>query len=335
MRRVTGFHELAAQTGLPPGRACGLAWQAGRVLFIRRMGNARMNNLHGIILIIISMGFFAMEDMFIKQLSGSLPVWQILMVLGLAGSAILGAAAFAQRQNPFAPQAWTPVLVIRTLSDAASAMSFATALSLVDLSTVAAVFQTTPLVVTMGAAIFFREQVGWRRWSAIGVGFSGVLLIIRPGMDGFEPSALLVLLAVMTIAARDLLTRIVDFTVSSTVMSFQGFVSLIIAAAGLSVLTPGAAAAPDGTGQLMLAGAVATGIIGYFSLVVGMRIGEASVVTPFRYSRLLFSIAAGMFMFGERPDTLTLLGSSLIIGSGLYTFLRERRAARLSLAAAA
>lgn len=294
-----------------------------------------MNNLHGIILIIISMAFFAVEDMFIKQLSGGLPVWQILLILGIAGSLILWGAAQVQRQNIFAPEAWKPVLVLRTLADGASAMSFATALSLVDLSTVAAVFQTTPLVVTMGAAVFFKEQVGWRRWSAVAVGFSGVLLIIRPGMAGFDPAALLVLLAVLTIAARDLLTRIVDVTVPSTVMSFQGFVALLIAAAGLSVITPAAAVLPQAADWQMLGGAVLTGIIGYSALVVAMRVGEASVVTPFRYSRLLFSIAAGVFMFGESPDTLTLLGSSLIICSGLYTFLRERRLARAALAAAA
>lgn len=294
-----------------------------------------MNNLHGIILIIVSMAFFAIEDMFIKQLSGGLPVWQILAVLGAAGSLILWGAALVQRQNVFAPEAWKPVLILRTLCDGASAMSFATALSLVDLSTVAAVFQTTPLAVTMGAAVFFKEQVGWRRWSAVAVGFSGVLLIIRPGMAGFDPAALLVLLAVLTIAARDLLTRIVDVTVPSTVMSFQGFVALLIAAAGLSVITPSAAVLPQTSDWQMLAGAVLTGIIGYSALVVAMRVGEASVVTPFRYSRLLFSIAAGVFMFGERPDALTLLGSSLIIGSGLYTFLRERRLAREAVAAAA
>lgn len=294
-----------------------------------------MNNLHGIILIIISMAFFAVEDMFIKSLSVSLPVWQILAVFGVAGSVLLAGAAFAQRQNPFSATAWKPILVLRTLADGASAMSFATALSLVDLSTVAAVFQTTPLVVTMGAAIFFNEQVGWRRWSAIGVGFSGVLLIIRPGIEGFEPAALLVLLAVLTIATRDLLTRIVDINVSSTVMSFQGFVALLIAAAGLYVLTPGPAVMPDTTGGVMLVGGVITGMVGYFALVVAMRVGEASVVTPFRYSRLLFSIAAGVFMFGERPDTLTLLGASLIICSGVYTFLRERRLARAMVAAAA
>ncbi len=294
-----------------------------------------MNNLHGIILIIVSMAFFALEDMFIKQLSGVMPVWQILMCLGIGGALILAGFALVQRQSLFAPEAWTPVLVLRTLCDAASAMSFATALSLVDLSTVAAVFQTTPLAVTMGAAIFFREQVGWRRWSAIGVGFSGVLLIIRPGMEGFEPSALLVLLAVVTIAARDLLTRVVDVKVSSTVMSFQGFISLLLAAVGLSLINPAPAALPDATGQLMLLVGVITGLIGYCALVVATRIGEASVVTPFRYSRLLFSIAAGMFMFGERPDTLTMAGATLIIGSGIYTFLRERKAARVALAAAA
>jgi len=289
-----------------------------------------MNNLNGILMVIAAMAAFTLEDMFIKQLSQDMPVGQILILLGLGGSGIFAGLALFNRQNLFARAAWKPMMIARMLTEAVGGMCFATGLALVDLSTVAAVFQALPLVITMGAALFLNEQVGWRRWSAILVGFIGVLFIIRPGFDGFEPSALLVLAAVFAIAVRDLLTRLVDSNVSSIVVSFQGCAAFILAGGALFVLNPvGIVPVSVPQGGMILAGVI-FGVLGYYGIVVAMRVGDASAVTPFRYSRLLFSILAGMVMFNERPDMMTMLGASLIIGSGLYTFLRERRLARSS-----
>lgn len=287
-----------------------------------------MNNLNGILLVIASMAAFTMEDMFIKRLSDEIPVGQILMMLGAGSGMVFALVAIYKRENLFAPAAWRGAAILRTLSEAVGAMAFATALSLVDISTVAAVFQALPLVITMGAALFLGEQVGWRRWSAICVGFIGVLLIVRPGLDGFDPSVVLVLFAVLAIAARDLLTRLVDTTVSSTVVSFQAFASLIVAGALLLVFTGSETATVNGRQGGMMIGGIAFGVAGYYAIVVATRIGDASAITPFRYSRLLFSILIGVLVFGERPDVLTLSGAALIIASGLYTFVRERRLAR-------
>lgn len=294
-----------------------------------------MNNLNGILLVIASMAAFTLEDMFIKQLSQDLPVGQILILLGLGSGGFFAVMAMIKGHNLLARAAWRPVAVLRTLAEAGGAMCFATALALVDISTVAAVFQALPLVITMGAALFFNEQVGWRRWSAIAVGFAGVLLIIRPGLDGFEPASLLVLMAVFAIAVRDLLTRLVDSAVSSTVISFQGFAALLLAGGLLLATTPGQVTQMSGAHGIMIFGGMVFGVMGYYGIVVAMRVGDASAVTPFRYSRLLFSILAGMVMFNERPDLLTIAGAMLIIGSGMYTFVRERRMARAMAAFAA
>lgn len=287
-----------------------------------------MNNVNGILLVVAAMAAFSIEDMFIKQLSATVPIGQILLVLGVFCGATFLIMAVATRKRVFSRAAWSPLLLVRAATEAVSALTFATALSLVDLSTVAAVFQAMPLVVTMGAALFLGEQVGWRRWSAITVGFIGVLMIIRPGMAGFQPAQLLVLASVVSVAARDLITRRIDAHVASAVVSFQAYLALIFGGAGILVLS-GTAPVPVAPGHWVpYAGAILFGVLGYYGIVTAMRVGEASVVTPFRYSRLLFSILAGMLVFGERPDLLTLAGSALIIGSGLYTFLRERRLAR-------
>lgn len=283
-----------------------------------------MNNLNGILLVLFSMAAFTVEDSFIKQLSGTVPVGQILLVLGLGSASIFALGARLKGHRLFAPAAWRTPFLVRAFAEACAALCFATALSLVEISVVAAVFQATPLAITMGAALFLGEDVGWRRWSAIGIGFLGVLLIIRPGLSGFEPAALLVVGSVIAVAVRDLITRRIDAHVASTVVSFQGFGALVIAGPLLLWGTGGHLHPLTGPETLMLIGGVIFGATGYYGIVQAMRIGEAAAVTPFRYTRLIFAIIAGILVFGERPDTLTLLGAALIIGTGLYTYLRER-----------
>ncbi|WP_120501004.1 DMT family transporter [Roseovarius sp. EL26] len=287
-----------------------------------------MNNLNGILLVIASMAAFTVEDMFIKQLSATVSVGQILIILGLGSATIFALLARKKGHSLTQASAWRPLFICRAFAEAVSAMSFATALSLVDISTVAAVFQATPLAVTMGAALFLGETVGWRRWSAVGVGFIGVMLIIRPGLDGFEPPALFALIAVVGVCIRDLITRKLDTNISSAVVSFQGFSALVPAGIVLMLITGNAPVGVPNTQAMMFVGGIIFGAIGYYGIVAAMRVGEASAVMPFRYTRLVFSMLIGIVVFGERPDMITLLGASLIIGSGLYTFLRERAVAQ-------
>ncbi|MDF1670629.1 MAG: DMT family transporter [Roseovarius sp.] len=284
-----------------------------------------MNNLNGIMLIIMAMAAFTLEDAFIKQLSGTIPVGQILIFLGIGSASIFAIAAWIKRKRLFTPAAWRAPFLFRSGAEALAAMCFATSLSLVDISVVAAVFQATPLAITMGAALFLGEDVGWRRWSAIIVGFLGVLLIIRPGLEGFDPAALLVVGSVIAVAARDLITRHIDPNVDSTVVSFQGFAVMLIAGPLLLLITNQSLETLNPVEWKMMLGGVIFGAIGYYGIVRAMRIGEASAITPFRYSRLIFSIIVGVIIFDEQPDMLTLIGAALIIGTGLYTFLRERQ----------
>lgn len=287
-----------------------------------------MDNLRGIVLIVVAMAAFTIEDTFIKRLSVDMPVGQILIGIGMGSAFVFAMLARLRGHRILTRAAWRPVFVVRALCEALAAISFATALSKVDISIVASVFQTTPLAITMGAALFLGEDVGWRRWTAIVIGFSGVLLIIRPGLAGFEPMALLVLVSVLMVATRDIITRRIDVNVPSTVISFQGFAILVPAGALLLLLSPSAPVAPTALGWTMLGFAVVFGAGAYYCIVTAMRIADASVVTPFRYTRLLFSLLVGVIVFGERPDALTLTGAALIIATGLYTFLRERRLAR-------
>ncbi|WP_170382964.1 DMT family transporter [Ruegeria atlantica] len=287
-----------------------------------------MNNINGILLIIGSMAAFALEDMFIKHLSISVSTGQIMIVLGLFCSLIFVVMSLATRKRIFDPLAWKALPLARAGTEAVGALTFVTALSLVDLSTVAAVFQAMPLAVTMGAALFLGEQVGWRRWSAIGVGFIGVVMIIRPGLEGFQPDSLFVVATVIAIAARDLITRRLDVRVASSVVALQAYIAVGLAGVVLMLFTAQPVVPLQAVQVGPYLGAIGFGVLGYYGIVSAMRIGEASALTPFRYTRLVFSIIAGMLMFGERPDTMTLAGATLIIGSGMYTFIRERKLAR-------
>jgi drug/metabolite transporter (DMT)-like permease len=289
-----------------------------------------MNNFKGILLMLIAMAGFTMEDLFMKKLSVNLSTGQILITLGFGSSLVFALMAKSKGYKLTAKIFWSKGMIIRQFAEGIAAVAFITSLTLIPLSTVAAVFQATPLVITMGAALFLGEAVGWRRWLAIIVGLIGVLIIIRPGLNSFDPNVGYVLIAVLFVTVRDLITRKLPMNVPSTIVSFQAFASLIIAGGILIFLSDQKIVGLDKNQIYFVLGGIIFGVIGYYCIVASTRIGEAGVVTPFRYSRLLFAIIIGFLFFNERPDFLTLLGASIVIMTGIYTVLRERYLARRS-----
>ena len=277
---------------------------------------------------LIAMAGFTMEDLFMKKLSVNLSTGQILITLGIGSSLAFAIMAKIKGYNLTSKVFWTKGMVIRQFAEGIAAVAFITALTLIPLSTVAAVFQATPLILTMGAAFFLGETVGWRRWLAIIIGLIGVLIIIRPGMDSFDPNVSFVLIAVLFVTIRDLITRKLPSNVPSTIVSFQAFLSLIFAGGLLTTLDAQKFVSLVDYQVYYIIGGVIFGVIGYYCIVAATRIGEAGVVTPFRYSRLLFAIIIGYFVFNERPDILTLFGASIVIMTGIYTVWRERYLAR-------
>ncbi|WP_210526798.1 DMT family transporter [Rubellimicrobium arenae] len=284
-------------------------------------------NQRGIVLMVAGMAGFALEDMFIKLLARRLPTGEILMVIGLAG-AMLFAVAARQRGLRF----WSAGLlhrqvIGRNLGEMMGTFGYVLAIALSPLTTTTAIFQATPLAVTLGAALFLGEKVGWRRWTAIVVGFAGVMLVVRPGSAAFVPASLLALLAVVGLSARDLFTRRIPPRIDSMLLAAWGFASVgLVGVAELAVT--GDALMPSAVELAWLLGALLCGAAGYWALTEATRAGEISVITPFRYSRLLFALLIGVTIFAERPDLWTLLGAALIVGSGLYSLVRERQRAR-------
>lgn len=289
-----------------------------------------MDNIRGSIMMVIAMLGFAVEDMLIKQMSGALPVGQILWVIGLGGGILFGGFGILRGHAVWSRDFIHPVILARSSCEMFGTVGFVTALSLIDISVASAILQATPLVVTAGAALFLAETVGWRRWIAIGVGFIGVLLILRPGLDGFDANALFAVMGVVGLGARDLFTRRVPAHVSSVQISTYAFFALIPTGFLLLAATGTTSVMPDPVDGWRMIAAVLIGIAAYYAIVAATRIGDISVVSPFRYSRLVFALIVGVIAFQERPDALTIGGAVIIVGSGLFSLWREARLRRAS-----
>ncbi len=277
---------------------------------------------------ILAMAGFALEDLFIKLLSSHLPVSQILITLGFSGAAVFLIIALLTHEPILHRSLLTKPVIIRTLCELFAALFFVSALALTPLSSVVSILMATPLMVTIGAAVFFREKVGWRRWGAVMIGFCGVLLILRPGFDSFMPASLLAVIATVFIAVRDLVTRTMRFEISTTTVSMYAFfacgISGFIAMPFYSVMV-----IPSSTEIMYLISATFIGVIGYYAIVLATRNGDVSVISPFRYSRLVFAMILAIIILSERPDFLTLSGAVIIVLSGVYTFIRENKLSSL------
>ena len=284
-----------------------------------------MDNLRGALIMVLSMLGFAIEDMFIKLIGTDIPIGQIIFMLGTGGALCYGAMVVMKGEPLMDRAMLTRPILLRALGEIVGTLGFVSAIVLTPISSASAILQATPLVVTLGAALFLGDPVGWRRWSAILVGMLGVLLVIRPGMDSFQALSLLAVLGVLGLSLRDLATRRVPKSTSTFQLSFLAFLALVPASL-LFMLGTGTAFAPmSGVEWLFMGAALTTGMVAYYGIVAAMRIGEISFVTPFRYARLLFAMVVGITIFGERPDLLTYVGATIIVASGIYTVWRERK----------
>lgn len=284
-----------------------------------------MDNLRGGALMVLAMLGFALEDMLIKLMASTVSVGQIVGMLGIGSAFIIGPILVLQRQPLFDRSMMTLPILLRAVGELVGTIGFLMAIALTPLSSASAILQATPLFVTLGAALFLQESVGWRRWTAVSVGFFGVLLIIKPGLDGFDWYSLFALQGVFGLGIRDLATRRVPKETSSLQLSFLAFLVLIPSAAILMWANESSFVALTPELWLYFCAAIVIGIFAYYAIVAAMRIGEISFVTPFRYTRIVFALVIGIGVFGEDPDTLTLMGAAIIVASGLYTLWRERR----------
>ncbi len=273
---------------------------------------------------VVAMAAFSVEDMLVKAITQTLPIAQILIIFGALGMLFFMLCAAIRKERVFHPAIKERALIFRSTCEIAARLFFTLALATTSLSSTSAILQATPLVVMVGAVFFFNEKVGYRRWLAAIIGFVGVLLIIRPGAESFEPASLFAVLATLGFAGRDLGTRAAPDGLSSVQLGVYGFLMLLIA--GLVAWVGNAQWNPLTLMQaLHLLLIAVVGVAAYLALTSAMRCGEIALVSPFRYTRLLFALLLGALVFSEVPDFLMLLGCVLIVASGIFSLRRGAR----------
>ena len=281
-------------------------------------------NLRGALFMSLAMAAFLLNDTITKVLSADMNMGQIMILRGIVASALIFALAHYRGALRPVRLLFQPAVLLRIIGEAGAAITFLIALAEIPIANVTSIFQALPLAVTMGAALFLAEPVGWRRWSAIAVGFAGVMVIVRPGLEGFSVYSLLVLASVLFAALRDLATRMVSDDVPSLFLS--ALTTPLVGLSGLLIVWPLGGWSPVAPSHVaFLCTAAVLLLIGYQFIIMAMRGGaDISYVAPFRYTSLVWSIAVGYLVFGDIPDVFMIAGAIIIVASGLYTLYRER-----------
>jgi drug/metabolite transporter (DMT)-like permease len=288
------------------------------------------DNARGAVLMSVAMAAFTINDTAMKLVMQTVPLFQAIGLRGVLATfalLLIGWRMGSLRLN--LPRRDLGLLGLRSLAEVLGTLTFLAALNHMPLANLSAILQVLPLAVTLAAALFLGDRVGWRRMTAILVGFAGVLIIIRPGPAGFDIWALVGLASVACVVVRDLVTRRMSASLPTVTVALTAAVTVLVMG-GIGTAVEGWQPV-GGREWLLLAGAAAALIVGYLTVVMTMRVGEISFVAPFRYTALLWAMALDFVIFGHVFDAFTMVGAALVVGTGIFTFWRERQLSRARL----
>ena len=291
------------------------------------MFTGQKKNSKGILLMLISMASFAVGDTFVKIAGSFLSPAQIMFFLISGGLIIFTAIALIKREKLLEGRALSPILLLRYCAEMLGLAAMIMGLMKVPLSVVGTVTQASPILVAAGAVIFFKETVSWRRWTSIIVGFVGVVLVIQPGGQSLDYAVLWAVAALLAFSIRDLVTRVTPPDIpSASIATFTMIAAFPFTTAW--VFFSGQRFFPPGVDWAVVAGMIILGSFGYLLLITSLRVGDLSAIMPFRYSRIVFLLILGVLVFGESLSSSMLIGSTLIIFSGIYIIWREKIASK-------
>lgn len=280
------------------------------------------SNRRGVIAMVAAMATFVINDVLVKLSTQTLPTGQVLAIRGLF--AIVASLVLVKMFGAFSDlkAMANPIVALRGALESAIAFTFILALAHLPLANITAILQAASLILVAMASVLGIEKVGWRRWAAVVVGFIGVLVIVRPSSDGFTVYSLVALASAALVGARDLVTRQIGADVPSTVVTFT--TTLVVCATGwiIGITETWQPVGPREWAYLM--GAALFVAAGNYAIIVAFRDADVSLVSGFRYTVLVFAIALGALVWGDVPDLPALIGTVLIVGSGLYTLHRQR-----------
>lgn len=287
--------------------------------------NSLQANFRAISMILVSSLVFILNDTLIKLASDRLPTGQILVMRGSVALVVIVLLLFATGTHRAWRLALHPLVFWRTVGEVAATVLYLYALFNMPIANISAVNQIVPLMTTAAGAIFLGETVGWRRWLAIGIGFVGVMIIMRPGLDGFDAYAIAALGSMAFITMRDLVTR--SFPLGIPTLLVTAVTAAAVTLSGLSISAGENWLQPTADEWLILSGAACLLLAGYGTVILAMRGASMAVIAPFRYCIIVYAIILGYLVWGDIPDSYTLIGTAIVVATGLYSIHRERRLA--------
>ena len=305
----------------------------------------RSLNFIGAFCATLAVVFFSANDTIVKFLSDSYALHQVVLIRSVIGLAVvvtiimpLSGGLSVMRTKRF------PMHALRGCAVVFANMTFFLALAAMPLAEAVAIFFISPTVVTVFSVIFLGETVGPRRWTAIAVGLLGVLIVVRPGTDAFQIASLLPLAAAVGYAFIHIIARRIGGTESAATMTFYMQLIFIFICLGIGLVVGDGRfdTSPDPSWSFLLRAwvwpdpsdyplllAVGVGIAtAGFLISQAYRVAEAGFVAPFEYLALPMGIFWGVIVFGDYPDTTTIIGASLIIASGIFNIWRESQLGR-------
>ena len=279
-------------------------------------------NRRGILAMTACYALFIVNDALVKDASEGMPGGQTIFLRGCFSMALLAVAALVLGQWRYVARVNRPVIWWRAVLDGLGSVGYLLALFQLPIGNATAINSTAPLMLTAASAWLLGETVGIRRWSAVLVGFIGILLVIQPATDGFNAWSLLALLATALNVARDIVTRRIDHAASVLLVTFVGAIGVTVAAGGVMIFEGWRTPSPGFLLEILLAAMFLSA--GYVLLVIAMRSGEVSLVSAFRYTAIPMALVMGWLRWDDVPDPLAWLGIVLLIAAGLYIIHRER-----------
>ena len=284
----------------------------------------RSNTLAGIGLMLLGIFLFCCNDALGKWLLGTYSVWQMLVIRSIAAMLILSPFIWREGRAGFAATPRPALQFARVMLSVVESIMFFWAVTYLPLADTVTFYLAAPIYVTALSALFLKEQVGWRRWSAVVVGFIGVMIALRPSAATLTWPAMIAIAGSFSFAVFLLVTRALRGTSDAVMVSGQFGAMLVVsgAVAPIGWIKPSAL----DFGLMMILGVVA--LAAFACVNRSLKLAPASVVVPYQYTMIVWAVALGWAVFGDVPDRYTIIGAAIIVAAGLYIFWREQVVAR-------
>jgi drug/metabolite transporter (DMT)-like permease len=287
---------------------------------ISTAADQRTARLAGIGLMLAGIGLFSLGDAIGKHLVAGYSVGQLLLLRAVAALVVLSPSIWRHRAD-FLRLERPRLQILRMILSTIDVAAFFAATAYLPLADVITYYLAVPIFVTAGSALFLHEPVGWRRWSAIAVGFCGVLIALQPSPQTFTWPALIALCGSLCFASLMVMTRTLraapDVVLAST--QFVGSLCFGLVMAPMEWVTPSL----GGFGMFFFGGV--TSVMALLCVNRSLKLAPASVVVPYQYTMIIWAVMFGYAAFGDVPSTATVIGAAIIVAAGLYIFLREQK----------